>query len=258
MIISFFLSLSSIFLWSPSCIAHSFFSLMKFWIPNQISYIFTSFQFGQKKLKPHNKKRDPNRPRRPCVRCPGEITAIARKGLDGILLSIFDKIFIFFCDEMHLFFQTNRKYFFKQVEPPAPLSCKTNLPFARNLYRIETLFGSDFSFVLPEGKHTLTAKVRNVESGLIVRSCLLKYHVIVRRCEEFPRLKNRNLKVSCTAGTVWGSQCAFECKKEGESLNHREPIVCNEDLEWFGDQPKCVSDIGNWYWSFGHQTFFKF
>ncbi|XP_055308825.1 uncharacterized protein LOC129572753 isoform X2 [Sitodiplosis mosellana] len=169
----------------------------------------------QAKFKMHHSN-DPNKHRRPCVRCPGEITAIARKGLDGIL-----------------------------VEPPAPLSCKTNLPFARNLYSIETLFGSDLSFVLPKGRHSLTAKVRNVESGLIVRSCHLKYHVIVRRCKGFPSLKKKNIKMSCTAGTIWGSQCAFECRKEGESLSHRDSIVCNEDLEWIGEVPHCVSDIEN-------------
>lgn len=130
------------------------------------------------------------------------------------------------------------------VEPPAPLSCKTNLPFARNLYSIETLFGSDLSFVLPEGQHSLTAKVRNVESGMIVRSCLLKYRVIVRRCPRFPRLKEKNIKMSCTAGTIWGSQCAFECKNDGEYLSHRDSIVCNEDLDWVGEIPHCISENG--------------
>lgn len=149
------------------------------------------------------------------MKCPGEITAIARRGLDGIL-----------------------------VELPAPLSCKTNLPFASNLYRLETLFGSDFPFILPEGGHSLMAKVRNVESGLIVRSCRLRYHVIVRRCQSYPVLKNKNMKISCTAGTIWGSQCAFECKNDNENPSHREAIVCNEDLEWIGDEPDCVADIG--------------
>lgn len=105
------------------------------------------------------------------------------------------------------------------------------------------MFGPDLPFVLPQGKHTFIAKIRNVESGLIIRSCHLKYNVIVRRCHGFPRLKNKNVKMSCTAGTIWGSECAFQCKTEEEILSHYEPVVCNDDLEWIGQEPECVPDI---------------
>lgn len=148
---------------------------------------------------------------RVCVKCPDEIVAIAREGLDGIL-----------------------------VEPPAPLACKTNLPFSHDLYEIETLFGPELRFVLPEGRHKFIAKVRNLETGLIVRSCLLKYRVIVRRCKELPRLKSRNLKMSCTAGTIWGSKCAFQCKNPATEVSHNEPMVCDETLNWVGHQPDCI------------------
>lgn len=151
------------------------------------------------------------RKNRTCVKCPHEIVAIAREGLDGIL-----------------------------VEPPAPLSCKTNLPFTSNLYRIETLFGPDLPFLLPEGKHRVIGKIRNIETGLIVRSCLLRYHVIVRRCKGYPLVKSKQLKMSCTAGTVLGSKCAFKCKNEQKDLSHRRPMVCNESLQWEGHEPKCL------------------
>lgn len=150
-----------------------------------------------------------SRKNRPCIKCPREITAYADEGLDGVL-----------------------------VEPPAPISCITNLPFAPNLYRTETLFGPDFQFVLPQGRHSLIAKIRDIETGIIVGSCHLKYNVIVRRCE-FPRLKSRRVKMFCTAESVWGSKCAFECKRDYEFLTHHDSITCNNDLEWIGHEPEC-------------------
>lgn len=98
--------------------------------------------------------------------------------------------------------------------------------------------------MLPQGRHGFIAKIRNVESGLIIRSCHLKYNVIVRHCHGLPQLKNKNVKLSCTAGKIWGSKCAFECKNVEENLSHYEPIVCNDDLEWEGQEPECVSDNG--------------
>lgn len=148
-----------------------------------------------------------------CVKCPGEVTSIARQGLDGIL-----------------------------VEPPAPVSCTTNLPFSRDLYQIETLFGSQFLFVLPHGKHTLFAKIRNVETGMVEHTCPLKFNVIVRRCQRY-RLKNPNLKMFCSTGTIWGSSCAFECHDPDQQLSHHEPIVCSESLEWIGQEPTCQREI---------------
>lgn len=151
--------------------------------------------------------------RQPCVKCPREITAIAPEGFDGVY-----------------------------VDPPKPLSCKTNLPFARDLYQMETLFGPELPFVLPPGRHSLFVKIRDLDAGLIVGSCHLKYHVIVRRCKH-PRLKHRKMSMFCTAGNVWGSKCAFQCKREHDILTHHESIVCNEDSQWTGQIPTCIRDI---------------
>lgn len=164
-------------------------------------------------LKPHRSPKN----YRACVKCPKEIILTAHQELDGVL-----------------------------VETPAPLSCKTNLPFSHNLFRIETLFGPDFGpFVLPRGRHSIVGKIRNVETGLVERSCLLKYNVIVPRCEGLPKVTNIKLKMVCTAHNVWGSKCAFSCKNHDEYVSHHEPLVCNEDLEWVGHEPHCVlNDIG--------------
>lgn len=161
------------------------------------------------------------RKNRTCVKCPGAIFRTAHAELDGIL-----------------------------VDLPAPLSCKTNLPFTSNLYRIETLFGPDsLSFILPEGRHRIIGRIRNVESGLIVRSCHLRYNIAVRRCRGFPKIKNNQLKMSCTAGMLWGSKCAFNCRDERLFLSHRKPIVCNDDLHWHGHEPKCMD-----YDTYGKRT----
>lgn len=143
------------------------------------------------------------------------MTAVAREGLDGIL-----------------------------VNPlwSSHLCPVYNLPFSRDLYHTETLFGPELSFVLPHGKHTLIAKIRDLETGLIVHTCHLKYNVIVLRCQ-FPHVKTRHLRMFCTAGSTWGSKCAFECKIKGTHLSHNKPIICNENLEWAGHEPQCVHNI---------------
>lgn len=179
-------------------------------------FFFECILCEQKKRRRHRAQQSEmkhSRKRRTCVRCPREIIAVARDGLDGIL-----------------------------VEPPAPLACKTNLPFTSKLFKIETLFGPELPFVLPEGKHKIIGKIRNIETGLIVRSCLLRYNVIVRRCSHLPHVKSEHLKMSCTAGTIWGSKCAFQCKDHGTHLSHREPLVCNDNLEWQGHVPECIDD----------------
>lgn len=177
------------------------------------------FTFFSHFFQDHHTKSPPKKPRhartdRFCVRCPKPIMAVARVGLDGVL-----------------------------VDPPPPRSCKTHLPFSEHLFKIETLFGPDIPFVLPKGRHSLHAKIRNVETGLIIRSCVLKYNVIVPHCNGYPNLKNKNLTMSCTAATIWGSKCAFGCKNEGEYITHREPMVCSENLEWVGEEPDCTQEI---------------
>lgn len=125
------------------------------------------------------------------------------------------------------------------VYPPSARSTRTNLPFSEKLFKIETLFGPEVPFILPKGRHSFHAKIRNVETGLVVRSCMLKYHVIVRHCKGYPNLKNKNLAMSCTAGMIWGSKCAFKCKNDDEHLTHRDPFFCSDDLVWVGQEPEC-------------------
>lgn len=156
--------------------------------------------------------------RKECVKCPVEVEAVAPRGYDGIF-----------------------------VEPPAALSCRTNLPYSTDLFRIETLFGPELNFVLPEGHHKFIGKIRNVENGRLVRSCLLKYRVNVRRCPTLPRYSGRTLKMSCSAGTIWGSKCAFECRETGTELSHNEPMICNADLQWEGSVPDCRRNIGKFF-----------
>lgn len=147
-----------------------------------------------------------------CVKCPREIVTTTLAERDGII-----------------------------VDLPAPLACRTNLPFVSSLYRIETLFGPNAQpFILPEGRHRFIGKIRNVETGLIERSCQLRYNVVVRRCNGFPIIQNKQLKMSCTAGKLLGSKCAFKCRDEHLFLSHREPIVCDDDLQWHGVEPQCV------------------
>lgn len=152
--------------------------------------------------------------RKPCVKCPSEITSIARQGLDGIL-----------------------------VEPPAPVSCATNLPFSRDLYQIETLFGSKFFFVLPHGRHLLFAKIRNMGTGMIEHTCPLRYNVVVKRCPKYAQ-KNPDLQMFCSTGAIWGSSCTFGCRPPNSQLSHQEPIICNENSEWIGQEPSCVQVVG--------------
>lgn len=180
-------------------------------------------------MRPLQRKARHSKAGHSCVRCPQLITAVANEGLDGILMV-----------------------------PPKARACKTNLPFSRKLFQIETLFGPEMSFILPQGRHRIQAKIRNVETGLIVHSCVLKYNVIVRRCVGFPNVKNKNMSISCTAGNLWGSKCAFRCKNDDEYLSHREPMVCNENLEWAGNEPECTKTMGKSHffkWNFRTKLF---
>lgn len=186
----------------------------------QLKLIRKLFSFSQSSSKKKARQiENLQQPRnyRTCVKCPGQFTAIARKGLDGVLF-----------------------------QPPAPLSCKNDqLPFAESLFRIETLFDAALPFVLPRGNHSLVARILNVETGQFVRSCRLKYRVVVRRCKGFPKIDHDKLKMSCTAHTLWGSACAFECRNDDEYLSHQEPMICNDNLQWIGGAPDCIqNDIG--------------
>lgn len=129
-------------------------------------------------------------------------------------------------------------------EPPAPISCTTNLPFSRDLYQIETLFGSQYRFVLPHGRHTLFGKIRNMESGLVEQTCPLKFNVVVRRCQRYIQ-KSPDMKMSCSSGTIWGSSCSFDCMNPNLELNHHEPMMCGDTLDWIGEEPECIQSMSN-------------
>lgn len=92
-------------------------------------------------------------------------------------------------------------------------------------------------FILPQGTHSFIAKIRNKQTGEEEHTCLLKYKVIVRQCIRY-RPRDRNLKVKCSLGNIWGSKCSFSCKNGG-MLSHTDPVACDDDLEWFGDEPTC-------------------
>lgn len=93
-------------------------------------------------------------------------------------------------------------------------------------------------FILPEGSHSLYAKIINKKTGLEEKSCQLKYKVIIRQCQPY-RLRNRQLKVKCDLGTIWGSKCTFSCRNPAAVLSHMNPAVCDDNLEWFGEEPTC-------------------
>lgn len=128
------------------------------------------------------------------------------------------------------------------MEPPAPISCTTNLPFSRDLYQIETLFGSQYQFVLPHGRHTLFGKIRNMETGLIEQTCPLKFNVVVRRCQRYIQ-KGTDMKMICSSGTIWGSSCSFECTNPNLELNHQDPVICGDSLDWIGLEPECIPSM---------------
>lgn len=148
-----------------------------------------------------------------CVKCPPEKTLIARRGLDGIL-----------------------------IKPPLAISCFSHRQFSNDLYEIETLFGSRFLFILPQGRHSFIAKIRNRKSAIIEHTCLLRYKIIVRRCVRY-RPRNHELNVKCSLGNIWGSVCSFQCKT-GDRLSHNDPMICEDSLKWFGDEPTCIDPNG--------------
>ncbi|XP_055624537.1 uncharacterized protein LOC129767552 [Toxorhynchites rutilus septentrionalis] len=156
-----------------------------------------------------------------CIKCPADKTAIARKGLDGVL-----------------------------IELPMLTTCR-NQPISRDLYELETLFGAKFNFILPHsnggGPFSFLAKVVNKRSGKIVQTCDLRYKVIVKQCGRYYP-KNKDLKVTCDLGNIWGSKCTFHCKNDGYLSNQDAFVECGEDQSWEGVEPHCVyNDISDDY-----------
>lgn len=144
-----------------------------------------------------------------CVKCPFDRTVIAQKRLDGVL-----------------------------IEPPPALSCVTNQPFAKSVFEVYTLFGPQFFFVLPQGTHQLIGKIINKKTGKEEMKCTLKYKVVVRKCSKYQLINPRDLQVKCDLDNIWGSRCTFSCKNGGE-LSHEKPVICGDNLNWYGDEPVC-------------------
>ncbi|XP_058829262.1 uncharacterized protein LOC131688769 [Topomyia yanbarensis] len=156
-----------------------------------------------------------------CIKCPAEKTAIARKGLDGVL-----------------------------IEPPMLTTCR-NQPISRDLYELETLFGAKFNFILPHsnggGPFSFLAKIVNKRSGKSILTCELRYKVIVKQCGRY-HPKSKDLKVACDLGHIWGSKCAFHCRNDGFLSKQDAYVECSEDQTWEGDEPYCVyNDVSDDY-----------
>jgi hypothetical protein len=45
---------------------------------------------------------------------------------------------------------------------------------------------------------------------------------------------------------LWGSRCTFSCRNNG-ILTHREPVVCNDNLQWQGTEPDCIIQQSNFF-----------
>ncbi|XP_058066969.1 uncharacterized protein LOC131216482 isoform X1 [Anopheles bellator] len=155
-----------------------------------------------------------------CIKCPPERTAIARKGLDGVL-----------------------------IEPPFLVTCRDR-PISKDLYELETLFGPKLNFVLPHSNgepYSFLAKVISKHTGNTVQTCDLRYKVIVKQCRRY-KPKNRDLKVICSLGNIWGSRCTFHCRNGGYLSRPNSFVECSEDEVWEGDEPYCTfNDVSDDY-----------
>lgn len=149
--------------------------------------------------------------RRVCVKCPPELTVVAQRRLDGVL-----------------------------IELPSPVACggpaSPQSHFVHATYEVQSLFGSHH-FVLPAGAHSFYGRIVNKNTGLDERLCHLKYKVIVRECVPY-RPRNRRVKAKCDLGSIWGSQCTLTCRNEARRYAGTM-VYCNDDLEWIGQEPNC-------------------
>lgn len=148
-----------------------------------------------------------------CLKCPVERILIAKRGVDGVL-----------------------------VDTPELATC-SDRPVSKSLFDLETLFSSKHNFILPRGTHTFIGQVINKKNYTVEHVCLLKFKIIVRTCGPFLP-QNLNVKVNCDLADIWGSRCTFSCRNNG-ILSHREPIVCNDNLQWQGSEPECIQQSSN-------------
>uniref|UniRef100_A0A182P5E4 Sushi domain-containing protein n=1 Tax=Anopheles epiroticus TaxID=199890 RepID=A0A182P5E4_9DIPT len=155
-----------------------------------------------------------------CISCPPERTAIARKGLDGVL-----------------------------IEPPCLSTCNGR-PISKELYELETLFGPRMNFILPHSygpPYSFMAKVVSKQTGSTVLTCDLRYRVIVKQCKRY-KPKNRDLKVSCSLENIWGSRCTFHCRNGGYLSRPNSYVECGENELWEGEEPYCIfNDVSDDY-----------
>ncbi|XP_053679703.1 uncharacterized protein LOC128730654 [Anopheles nili] len=155
-----------------------------------------------------------------CISCPPERTAIARKGLDGVL-----------------------------IEPPCLSTCNGR-PISKDLYELETLFGPKMNFILPHSNgppYSFLAKVVSKQTGNTVLTCDLRYRVVVKQCRRY-KPKNRDLKVSCSLENIWGSRCTFHCRSGGYLSRPNSYVECGEDELWEGEEPYCIfNDVSDDY-----------
>lgn len=150
-----------------------------------------------------------------CIKCPVERIMIAKRGVDGVLVDI-----------------------------PQLTTCNDR-PIAKTIYDLETLFSNKHHFILPRGSHTFIGQVISKKNYTVEHICLLKYKIIVRVCGPFIP-QNENVKVKCDMADIWGSRCTFSCRNNG-ILTHREPVVCNDNLQWQGAEPECIIQQSNFF-----------
>lgn len=146
-----------------------------------------------------------------CVRCPPERTFVAQQRLDGVLL------------------------------PELPPFSSCSMQPASNIFKLQSLFDSNFKFILPAGSHTFLAHIVNTRTGNVERNCNLRFNVVVRRCSPY-RVRSNDLLAKCDLDNIWGSMCSFSCA-HAEKLSHTDPIICNDDLQWTGEEPVCGNYI---------------
>lgn len=142
-----------------------------------------------------------------CIKCPGEKTLMASKYEDGVM-----------------------------IDGPKLHSCAGHI-LSPTQYTLDTLFSQNFRFGLPQGMHSFIGRIRNTKTNEIEKVCTLRYKVIVQKCTKF-HSPDKNLRVFCDMGNVWGSKCRFGCKNNGK-LSHNRPIYCNDELKWSGEVPIC-------------------
>jgi hypothetical protein len=148
-----------------------------------------------------------------CIKCPPEKILIAKRGLDGVL-----------------------------VDLPQLTNCNDQ-PISKSLYELESLFSHKHSFILPKGHHSFMGQIVSKKNYTVEHICHLKYKIIVRTCGPFIP-QNEGVKVKCDIGDIWGSKCTFFCKNNG-ILTHREPVYCNDNLQWIGTEPSCIMQHSN-------------